>query len=55
LKFPGAGKINLSCRALRLSFRKTENDFRLYSKEKIEKGNALTDFRVEDFKDNLKK
>lgn len=34
---------------------KTENDFRLYSKEKIEKGNALTDFRVEDFKDNLKK
>ncbi len=34
---------------------KTENDFRLYSKEKIEKGNALTDFRVDDFKDNLKK
>ncbi|WPO91470.1 DUF4407 domain-containing protein [Chryseobacterium sp. YR459] len=33
---------------------KTENDFRLYSKEKIEKGNALTDFRIEDFKDNLK-
>lgn len=34
---------------------KTENDFRLYSKEKIEKGNAQTDFRIEDFKDNLKK
>lgn len=33
---------------------KTENDFRLYSKEKIEKGNALTDFRIEDFKNNLK-
>jgi len=33
---------------------KTENDFRLYSKEKIEKGNALTDFRIDDFKDNLK-
>ncbi|WP_417427714.1 DUF4407 domain-containing protein [Halpernia sp.] len=29
---------------------KTENDFRLYSKEKIEKGNAETDFRIEDFK-----
>jgi hypothetical protein len=33
---------------------KTENDFRLYSKEKIEKGNALTDFRIDDFKDQLK-
>lgn len=33
---------------------KTENDFRLYSKEKIEKGNALTDFRIDDFKDKLK-
>lgn len=33
---------------------KTENDFRLYSKEKIEKGNALTDFRIENFKNNLK-
>lgn len=32
---------------------KTENDFRLYAKEKIEKGNALTDFRIEDFKDKL--
>lgn len=34
---------------------KTENDFRLYSKEKIEKGNALTDYRIDDFKDNLHK
>ena len=34
---------------------KTENDFRLYSKEKIAKGNAETDFRIEDFKDNLGK
>lgn len=32
---------------------KTENDFRLYSKEKIEKGNALTIHRIEDFKDQL--
>ena len=32
---------------------KTENDFRLYSKEKIEKGNAGTDWRIEDFKDKL--
>lgn len=32
---------------------KTENDFRLYSKEKIEKGNALTDFRIDDFKSKL--
>ncbi|MFN8364796.1 MAG: hypothetical protein U0T78_05960 [Cloacibacterium normanense] len=31
-------------------FDKTENDYRLYSKEKIEKGNAATDFRIEDFK-----
>lgn len=34
---------------------KTENDFRLYSKEKIEKGNAGTDWRIEDFKENLRK
>lgn len=34
---------------------KTENDFRLYSKEKIEKGNAGTDFRIDDFKENLRK
>lgn len=34
---------------------KTENDFRLYSKEKIEKGNAGTDWRIEDFKENLGK
>lgn len=34
---------------------KTENDFKLYSKEKIEKGNALTDFRIDDFKDKLGK
>ncbi|UOU99667.1 DUF4407 domain-containing protein [Chryseobacterium daecheongense] len=33
---------------------KTENDFRLYSKEKIEKGNALTDHRIQDFKNNLR-
>lgn len=32
---------------------KMENDFRLYSKEKIEKGNALTDYRIDDFKDKL--
>lgn len=32
---------------------KTENDYRLYSKEKIEKGNAATDFRIEDFKNKL--
>ena len=32
---------------------KTENDFRLYSKEKIEKGNAATDFRIQDFEENL--
>jgi Domain of unknown function (DUF4407) len=34
---------------------KTENDFRLYSKEKVEKGNALTNFRIDDFKDKLGK
>lgn len=34
---------------------KTENDFRLYAKEKIEKGNAGTDWRIEDFKDQLGK
>lgn len=34
---------------------KTENDFRLYAKEKIEKGNALTDYRIDDFKDHLTK
>ncbi|KIC64505.1 DUF4407 domain-containing protein [Chryseobacterium taiwanense] len=33
---------------------KTENDFRLYAKEKIEKGNAATDFRIDDFKEKLK-
>ncbi|WP_292008510.1 DUF4407 domain-containing protein [Chryseobacterium sp.] len=32
---------------------KTENDFRLYSKEKIEKGNALTEHRIDNFKDSL--
>lgn len=32
---------------------KTENDYRLYSKEKIEKGNAETDFRIEKFKKEL--
>lgn len=34
---------------------KTENDFRLYSKEKIEKGNAWTDHRIDDFNEKLKK
>ena len=34
---------------------KTENDFRLYAKEKVEKGNALTNFRIDDFKDKLGK
>lgn len=33
---------------------KTENEFRLYSKEKIEKGNLLTDYRINDFDDDLK-
>ncbi len=32
---------------------KTENDFRLYSKEKIAKGNLQTDYRISDFKDDL--
>ena len=32
---------------------KTENDYKLYSKEKIEKGSFLTDYRIEKFKDNL--
>lgn len=32
---------------------KTENDYRLYSKEKIEKGNTLTDYRIKDFKEKL--
>ena len=36
-------------------FDKTENDYRLYFKEKIEKGNAATDFRIEEFKNNLGK
>jgi hypothetical protein len=26
-----------------------------YIKEKVEKGNALTDFRIDDFKDKLQK
>lgn len=34
---------------------KTENEFRLYSKEKIEKGNAETDWRIDDFKEKLGK
>ena len=33
---------------------KTENDFRLYSKEKIAKGNAYTDYKIDKFKDELK-
>ena len=33
---------------------KTENDFRLYSKEKIEKGNSWTEHRIDDFKDKLR-
>lgn len=32
---------------------KTENDFRLYTKEKIEKGNAATDYRIDEFKKDL--
>ena len=32
---------------------KTENDFKLYSKEKIEKGNFLTEHRIQKFKDDL--
>lgn len=31
---------------------KTENDFRLYAKEKIEKGNHATEKRIENFKNN---
>lgn len=34
---------------------KTENDFRLYSKEKIEKGNVATNWRIDNFQDQLKK
>jgi len=34
---------------------KTENDFRLYSKEKITKGNYHTDYRIDDFKTDLDK
>ncbi len=34
---------------------KTENDYRLYAKEKIEKGNSGTDWRIDDFKENLGK
>ena len=34
---------------------KTENDFRLYSKEKIEKGNAETDWRIDKLKEKLGK
>jgi len=34
---------------------KTENDYRLYAKEKIEKGNAGTDFRIENFKNSFNK
>lgn len=33
---------------------KTENEFRLYSKEKIRKGNLLTDYRMDDFEDDLR-
>ncbi len=32
---------------------KTENDIRLYAKEKIEKGNAGTDWRITDYKNKL--
>ena len=32
---------------------KTENDYRLYAKEKIEKGNLATEHRIEEFKDQL--
>lgn len=34
---------------------KTENDYRLYAKEKIEKGNNLTDFRIDEFNDKIRK
>lgn len=33
---------------------KTENEFKLFSKEKIRKGNSLTDYRIDDFEDDLK-
>ena len=33
----------------------TENNYRLYAKEKIEKGNASTDYRIDEFKENLYK
>ena len=32
---------------------KTENEFRLYFKEKISKGNSLTDYRIQDFEEDL--
>ncbi|QCX53347.1 DUF4407 domain-containing protein [Elizabethkingia sp. JS20170427COW] len=32
---------------------KTENDFRLYAKEKVEKGNFATEKRIEEFKNKL--
>lgn len=32
---------------------KTENEYRLYAKEKIEKGNARTDFNIKNFKEKL--
>ena len=32
---------------------KTENEFKLYSKEKITKGNSLTDYRIRKFNDDL--
>lgn len=32
---------------------KTENDFRLYAKEKIEKGNSATDFRISKFRKDI--
>lgn len=32
---------------------KTENDFRLYAKEKMEKGNLATDYRIDEFKKDL--
>lgn len=34
---------------------KMENDYRLYAKEKIEKGNNLTDFRIDEFNDKIRK
>ncbi len=33
---------------------KIENEYRIYSKEKIRKGNSLTDYRIDDFEDDLK-